>query len=131
MTMGWSQLLPAGMSKPAAPYSLGAKSADGWVHTAGLVAIDADGKTIGVGDIKAQTQEVLRLMRSIVETAGGTMADIVSVQIFIRNFADYAAMNDAYRAFFGDAAFPPRYCIRADLVKEEWLVEMAAVAKVG
>jgi aminoacrylate peracid reductase len=122
------------MAAPAAPYSLGAKSAEGgWVFTAGLVAIDTNGATVGVGNIREQTRHVLEQIRSIVEAAGGAVSDVLSVQIFIKDFADYAAMNEVYREFFLSAggSFPPRYCIRADLVKNDWLVEMAAVAKVG
>ena len=48
-------------------------------------------------------------------------------QIFLKDLGDYAAMNEIYREFF-PAQPPARYCIRADLVKPEFLVEIASVA---
>lgn len=119
------------MTAPVAPYSLGAKSAEGWVYTAGLVSVDALGATVGVGDIAVQTRQVLRILQGVVEAAQGTLSDVISVQIFLKDFAHYDAMNAVYREVFAGNPFPPRYCIRADLVKDEWLVEMTAVAKVG
>jgi len=57
----------------------------------------------------------------VVNAAGNTI--YVSGTLAI----DYAAMNQAYREFF-PAQRPARYCIRADLVKPEFLVEIASVA---
>jgi aminoacrylate peracid reductase len=47
--------------------------------------------------------------------------------IFLKDLADYAKMNAVYKEYF-PSEFPARYCIRADLVKPEFLVEIASVA---
>jgi len=47
--------------------------------------------------------------------------------IFVEDLKDYAAMNEVYREFF-PAQPPARYCIRTDLVKPEFLVEIASIA---
>jgi aminoacrylate peracid reductase len=47
--------------------------------------------------------------------------------IFLKDLKDYAAMNEVYREYFPSSP-PARYCIRADLVKPEFLVEVAAIA---
>jgi aminoacrylate peracid reductase len=65
--------------------------------------------------------------RSTRRAAGGSLKDVAFNQIFLKDLADYAAMNEAYREFF-PAQPPARYCIRADLVKPEFLVELASVA---
>jgi aminoacrylate peracid reductase len=131
--MAWTALTPADTSPPVAPYSFGAACAEGWVFTAGIVALDDDGATVGLNDVKAQTRRVLEIIAGIVAAGGGTLRDVVCVQIFLRDYADYGAMNEVYREFFGKngATFPPRYCIRVDLVKPEWLVEIAVTAKIG
>jgi aminoacrylate peracid reductase len=41
--------------------------------------------------------------------------------------SDYAAMNEVYREYYPDKP-PARYCIRADLVRPEFLVEIASIA---
>jgi aminoacrylate peracid reductase len=122
-------IVPAGSPPPLAPYSPGTK-ADGVVYVSGMLAMDKDGKTVGVGDVKAQTRCVLEAIKSVIEAAGGTMADITFNSIFLKDLGDYAAMNEVYREFFPSQP-PARYCIRADLVKPEFLVEISSIAHVG
>lgn len=119
-------IIPAGSPPPMAPYSPGVV-ADNILYVSGVLAMDASGKTVGVGDATAQTRTVLESIKSIVETAGGTMADVTMNSIFLKDLTDYAAMNAVYKEFF-PSEFPARYCIRADLVKPEFLVEIASIA---
>jgi len=70
---------------------------------------------------------VLESIKSVLAAAGGNMSDIAFNQIFLKDLADYAAMNEVYREYF-PANPPARYCIRADLVKPEFLVEIASTA---
>ncbi len=122
-------IIPAGSPPPLAPYSPGTK-ANGVVYVSGMLAMDKDGKTVGVGDVKVQTRAVLDAIKSVVETAGGTMTDITFNSIFLKDLADYAAMNEVYREYFLSEP-PARYCIRADLVRPEFLVEISSIAHVG
>ncbi len=122
-------IIPAGSPPPLAPYSPGTK-ANGVVYVSGMLAMDKDGKTVGVGDVKVQTRAVLDAIKSVVETAGGTMADITFNAIFLKDLTDYAAMNEVYREYFPSEP-PARYCIRADLVRPEFLVEISSTAHVG
>ena len=46
-------------------------------------------------DAAAQTRHVLETIKSVIETAGGTMDDVTFNSIFIRDWADYAALNQA------------------------------------
>lgn len=119
-------IIPAGSPPPMAPYSPGVV-ADNVLYVSGVLATDANGKTVGLGDATAQTRAVLETIKSVVETAGGTMADITMNSIFLKDLADYAAMNAVYKEYF-PSAFPARYCIRAELVKPEFLVEIASIA---
>ena len=119
-------VIPAGSPPPMAPYSPGVL-ADNILYVSGVLAMDASGKTVGVGDATAQTRAVLESIKSIVEAAGGTMADVTMNSIFLKDLGDYAAMNAVYKEFF-PSEFPARYCIRADLVKPEFLVEIASIA---
>ena len=124
--MPYTPIVPKGSPPPLAPYSPGAKAGN-TIYVSGTLAIDKDGKTVGVGDAKAQTRFILESIRSVVEAAGGSLRDVAFNQIFLKDLKDYAAMNEVYREFF-PAQPPARYCIRADLVKPEFLVEIVAVA---
>ncbi len=127
--MPYKIVVPEGSAPPLAPYSPGVRAGN-TVYVSGIVALDADGNTVGVGDVKAQTRHVLEAIKAVVEAAGGSMEDIAFNQIFLSDLADYAGMNEVYRAYFPTDP-PARYCIRADLVKPEFLVEIASTAHIG
>lgn len=127
--MPMTPIIPPGTGKTLAPYSPGAM-ADGVVYVAGTLALDAEANVVHVGDAAAQTDHILKTVQSVIETAGGTMADVTFNSIFITDWANYAAVNSVYAKYFpGDK--PARYCIQCGLVKKEALVEIATVAHVG
>lgn len=127
--MPFTSVIPAGTSKPIAPFSPGTK-ADGIVYTSGILPFDNNNDVVHVGDAAAQAKHVLEIIKGIVETAGGTMADITFNSIFITDWADYAKINSVYAEYFpGDK--PARFCIQCGLVKPDALVEIASVAHVG
>ncbi len=81
------------------------------------------------GDAAAQTRHVLEVIRTTLEAAGATMADIAMKHIFLTDWANYAAINTVYAEYFpGDK--PARYCVLCGLVKPDCLVEIASVAHV-
>jgi aminoacrylate peracid reductase len=122
-------VLPPGTSAPIAPFSPGTM-ADGIVYVSGTLAFDKDNNIVHAGDAAAQTRHVLETIKSVVETAGGTMNDVTFNSIFIRDWADYAALNKVYAEYFpGDK--PARFCIQCGLVKPDALVEIATIAHVG
>ncbi len=124
--MPYQPVVPKGSAPPLAPYSPGAKAGNA-VYVSGTLAIDKDGKTVGVSDVKAQTRFVLESIKSVLEAAGGSLKDVAFNHIFLKDLKDYAAMNEVYREYFPKDP-PARYCIRADLVKPEFLVEIASIA---
>lgn len=122
-------VIPDGSAPPLAPYSPGVvvSSATRVLHVSGMLALDSAGVLVGPGDVRAQTRCVLDAIRAVVEAAGGTLADVAMNQIFLRDLSDYAAFNEVYREYFPQPS-PARYCVRADLVKPEFLVEVVATA---
>src|SRR4030088_2931709 len=103
-------VLPPGTSTPIAPFSPGTM-ADGIVYVSGTLAFDKDNNVVHAGDAAAQTRHVMETIRSVIETAGGTMADITYNMIFITDWAHYAAVNTVYAEYFpGDK--PARFCIQ-------------------
>ncbi|CAN1546300.1 TdcF Putative translation initiation inhibitor, yjgF family [Burkholderiaceae bacterium] len=117
---------PKGSPPPLAPYSPGVV-ADNILYVSGMLAMDTEGKTIGIGDAGAQCRAILESIKSVVESAGGTMDDVVYNAIFLKDLKDYAAMNIVYKEYFS-SPYPARYCIKADLVKPEFLVEISSTA---
>jgi aminoacrylate peracid reductase len=122
-------VLPPGTSTPIAPFSPGTL-ADGVVYVSGTLPFDKDNNVVHVGDAAAQTRHVLEIIKSVIETAGGTMDDVTFNSIFITDWANYAALNTVYAEYFpGDK--PARFCIQCGLVKPDALVEIATIAHIG
>jgi aminoacrylate peracid reductase len=119
-------IIPPGAGKPLAPYSPGVM-ADNVVYVSGTLPLDKDTNVVHVGDAAAQTRHVLEGIKSVIEAAGGTMADVTNNSIFLTDWANYAAINTVYAEYFpGDK--PARFCILCGLVKPDALVEIATIA---
>lgn len=122
-------IVPAGSGKPLAPYSPGTL-ADGVVYVSGTLPFDKENNVVFLDDPKAQTKHVLEIIKSVIETAGGTMEDVTMNHIFLTDWANYGAINEVYASYFpGDK--PARYCVQCGLVKPGALVEIATVAHIG
>jgi aminoacrylate peracid reductase len=127
--MSKTAIIPPGTGVPLAPYSPGTL-ADGVVYVSGTLSFDKDNNVVHVGDAAAQTRHVLETIKSVIETAGGTMADVTFNSIFITDWANYGAINKVYAEYFPGPK-PARYCILCGLVKPDALVEIASVAHIG
>jgi len=124
-----SVIIPTGTSTPIAPFVPGTL-ADGVVYVSGTLPFDAHNNVVFPDDPKAQTRHVLQTIQRVIETAGGTMADVTFNSIFITDWKNYAAINEIYAEFFPDDK-PARFCIQCGLVKAEALVEIATIAHIG
>jgi enamine deaminase RidA (YjgF/YER057c/UK114 family) len=73
---------------------------------AGQDASDENGRIVAPGDLVAQYEQVLRNLQAVVVEAGGTMQDIVKLNIFVKNRDDYVAnlgkLGPIHRRYFGD-----------------------------
>ena len=102
------------------------------IYIGGQDAIDADGKIVGVGDIAAQTEQVLLNLRTALEAAGAGPEHVVKWNIFIVDGQDIAAGYATFQRVWGDRPDPP--VITAAIVKglahPDFLVEMDAIAVV-
>ena len=82
---------------------------------------------MGKDDSRAQTRHILKAIESVLQAGGAGMADIAYNMIFIKRSQDYAAVNEVYKEFFPGTP-PARFCIICELVKPEFLVEIASIA---
>jgi enamine deaminase RidA (YjgF/YER057c/UK114 family) len=118
---------------PPRGYSHIAKVRDGTtVYLAGQVASDASGKLVGEGDFEAQVEQVFRNLKIAVEAAGGTMADIVKLNIYLVAEVDQASVPKlrAIRDRYVNAEKPPAstLVVVSRLAQPGWLIEIEAIA---
>ena len=124
--MPFDAINPPQFPTPIAPYSAAAK-AGSTVYVSGVLALGEGGVVLHVGDAAAQTRAVLETIKTTLEAAGATMADVALNHIFLKDLADYAAFNSVYADYFPGPK-PARYCIKTELVKPDCLVEIASIA---
>lgn len=122
-------VIPEGTSKPLAPY-VPATKADNIVYVSGTLPFDENNDVVHVGDAAAQTRHVLTTIQNVIQSAGGDMDDVTFNSIFIKDWSDYAAVNQVYAEFFPNEK-PARFCIQCGLVKPEALIEIASIAHIG
>ena len=124
--MPFDAINPPQFPTPIAPYSAAAKAGN-TVYVSGVLALGEGGVVLHVGNAAAQTRAVLETIKTTLEAAGATMADIAFNHIFLKDLADYAAFNTVYAEYFPGPK-PARFCIKAELVKPDCLVEIASIA---
>ena len=125
-------LNPDNLAKPIAPYSNIARvKASEFLFIAGQVGVGLDGKT--PDELEAQCTQVFANIGAALSSQGASFANIVEFTTYlvhsqdIPRFAQYRARE--FPRLFGGSAFPPNTLLIVDrLVREEFLIEIAAVA---
>jgi 2-iminobutanoate/2-iminopropanoate deaminase len=82
---------PKTIAPPIGSYSHSVRVETGgaaWIYISGQVALDADGRLVGVGDLPAQTEQVFENLARVLEANGATFADVVKIQIFLTTLQD-------------------------------------------
>ena len=121
---------PSSVAPPMKPhYSNSIRTESGpLLFVAGQVALDADGKLVVEGDIRAQATQVLENIRAIVEANGGTMADIAQVTVYVRDIAAFNTISDIRESYFPKDGPASAIVEVSALAWPEFLLEIAAVA---
>ena len=113
---------------PAAigPYSQ-AVVANGFVFTAGQVPFDPQTMQLVEGDIGAQTEQVMKNLRAILQQAGADLSTVVKTTVFLKDMNDFAGMNEVYARHFGDHK-PARSTVQVARLPRDAGVEIECVA---
>ncbi len=91
---------PPGTPAPIGPYSHIAKVGS-FITIGGTAAFDpTTGELVG-DDVATQTTRILETFRVMLESVGSDLAHVVHVNVFLKDMADFAAMNAAYAAAMG------------------------------
>ena len=87
-----------------------------------------DGKTVGVGDVAAQTRQCIEIIKAALEQVGSGLHDVVRTRVILTNIEDWKTAIDVRKAYFRDVR-PVDTIMAVDrFVNPEWLVEFEADA---
>jgi 2-iminobutanoate/2-iminopropanoate deaminase len=112
---------------PAAigPYSQAVR-AQGLIFCSGQIALSSQGELIE-GDIKAQTGQVIKNLKAVLEAGGSSLAQVVKTTVYLSDIQNFAEFNQAYREFFTKKP-PARATVESPHLPKNVLVEIDAIA---
>jgi reactive intermediate/imine deaminase len=97
------------------------------VFVSGMTARNRDGGVTGVGDITAQTHQVCQNLRAAMTAAGGTLDDIVRVDVYVRNMEDFKAIHEVRRQYFTGEPPASTMVEVSKFVNKDYLIEINAI----
>ncbi len=117
---------PASAAPPVGPYSHAVRVGD-LLFCSGQIPLDPATGSLVAGDIRAQTEQVLHNLQTILESEKLTFDHVVKTTVFMVDLGEFAAMNDVYaRRFRGD--YPARSTIQVAALPRGARVEIELVA---
>lgn len=99
------------------------------IYVSGTTATGPDG-LVAPGDAAGQARYALDKIEAAITALGGTLADVVRTRIFVQNVDDWKEVGAVHGERFG-AIRPANTLVRADLIGDEYLVEIEAEAVIG
>ena len=122
-------LFPEGLSKPTGHWTTVTTARPGkLVFISGLTAKNERGEIVGVGDVRAQTRQVCENLRAAMRSAGGSLADIMRVDVFIKDMGGFTDIHDIRREYFGSNAPASTMVAVAGFTHPDMLIEINAIA---
>ncbi|HNC95204.1 MAG TPA: RidA family protein [Myxococcota bacterium] len=122
------------ISTPHAPAAIGPYSQamvhGGLVYCSGQIALIPSTGALVEGDVAAQTQQVLANLDAVLMAAGSSRKNVLKTTVFLRDMADFKAMNDVYTAYFGEHR-PARATVAVAGLPRDVRVEIDCIATVA
>ena len=114
--------------KAIGPYAQAIKAGE-FIYTAGQIPIDPQTGNLVAGGIAEQTRQVLENLKAVLEAAGSSLDQVIKATVFLKNMADFTALNEVYGEYLG-AAKPARSTVAVAELPRGALVEIDFVAMV-
>ncbi|QOY37459.1 RidA family protein [Anaerobacillus isosaccharinicus] len=112
---------------PAAigPYSQGVV-VNNMFYSSGQIPLKANGELV-VGDVKDQTDQVLKNVDAVLKEAGASKETVVKTTVFIKDMNDFPLINEVYENYFSTHK-PARSCVEVARLPKDVLVEIEVIA---
>jgi len=112
--------------KGIGPYSQAVK-ANGFIFTSGQIPLDPRTQELVEGDVARQTGRVMENLKGIAEAAGSSLDRVVKTTVFLKDLADFPAMNEVYSRYF-PANPPARATVQVARLPRDVGVEIELIA---
>ncbi len=115
---------------PHAPRAIGVYSqavkVGNTVYLSGQIPLDPETMALVSDDFAAQAEQVFKNLRAVVEAAGGTLANVVKLTIYLTDLARFSVFNDVMAAHFS-APYPARTTIQVSALPKAAQIEIDAI----
>ena len=101
------------------------------VAVAGTAPLGPDGKTVGVGDPKAQARRCLEISRAALEQLGAKLEDVIRTRILLTRIEDWKVVAEVHGEFFRDIRPVNTIMQVSRFIDAEWLIETEVDAVVS
>ena len=119
---------PDVFNPPAYTQGIRVTGAQSILFLSGQVAYDPQGGVLHRGDFKGQAREAFRVLKSLVESAGGTMGNIVKLNTYLTDIRYRADLVPIRQEFFPGKAPASTLVEVSALAHPDWLIEIEAIA---
>ncbi|MBC8080561.1 MAG: RidA family protein [Gorillibacterium sp.] len=116
-----TELAPAAIG----PYSQAMRVGE-LLFTSGQIALTPSGSITAVG-IEAETRQVFKNLKAILEQAGATFSDVIKTTVFLQDMGEFAIVNAIYAECFGDHK-PARSTVEVAKLPRDARVEIELIA---
>lgn len=100
------------------------------VSIGGTAPIDANGKTVGIGDPAAQTRQCLETIKAALEQAGASLSDVVRTRMLLTRIDDWQQIAKVRGEYFKDIRPVDTVMEVKGFINKEWLIEIEVDAVV-
>ena len=98
------------------------------IVTAGVVSVDSEGRTVGVGDAAAQARQAISNLKTVLAAGGASLDDVIHLRVFSTDMRNRDAINKERKRVFKDPLPASTHVQISRLVREDWLLEIEATA---
>ncbi len=102
-----------------------------FIAVGGTAPVDSDGRTVGIGDVGAQTTQCFKIIQAALEQAGSGLQDIVRTRVILTDIDNWREAIEARKPFCRDARPVDTIMAIERFVNPEWLVEIEVDAVVA
>ena len=111
---------------PIGPYSQAIKAGN-TLYVSGQIAINPETGLLELSSLQAETHQVMKNMKAVLEAADYSFSDIVKCSIFIMDMADFGFINEVYGSYFTNS-FPARETVQVAGLPKAVRVEISCIA---
>ena len=100
---------------------------NGLIYVSGQGAVDPQTNEIKIGSVEEEAELALENLRIILQEAGSSLDNVLTITVYLLDIAEYARFNEVYKKYFREKR-PARACIQAGSLPFNTRVEITATA---